>query len=267
MTPNMLAKENPRVSFPDATRVVERQSTRKMNRLKKLLLPAGTIPLTALLLASPGFAATETTPAPTVANSPADLATGQADLARASELLDEGEHAQNPTDRRAFYIAAERHADAAAKLLPKSANAHFLRFAARGRLAQMQGLARAAWHLASLQEELDLVLELDPNHADALGSRGGMLVKLPYLLGGNRAKGIQLLQRSVELDPQSVGKRLELAEAYHLDEQHEQARKLLKDAHVIANGSGSTKQIETVKKFADALAKSCRGCELEILPR
>ena len=238
-----------------------------MNRLKKLLLPTGTIPLAALLLVPPGLAAPETTPAPAVATSSADLATGQADLARASELLDEGEHAQNPTDRRAFYLAAERHADAAVKLLPKSANAHFLRFAARGRLAQMQGLARAAWQLASLQEELDLVLELDPNHADALGSRGGMLVKLPYLFGGNRTKGIQLLQRSLQLDPQSVGKRLELAEAYHLDEQDEQARTVLEEARVIAGGSGSTQQIETVKKFADALAKSCRGCELEILPR
>ena len=126
----------------------------------------------------------------------------------------------------------------------------------------MQGLARAAWQLASLQEELDLVLELDPNHADALGSRGGMLVKLPYLFGGNRTKGIQLLQRSLQLDPQSVGKRLELAEAYHLDEQDEQARTVLEEARVIAGGSGSTQQIETVKKFADALAKSCRGCEL-----
>lgn len=238
-----------------------------MNRLRKLLLPAGSILLTALLLAHPGVAANETAPTPVVATSSADLAKAQADLARASELLDEGEQAQNPNDRRAFYLAAERHADTAVTLLPKSADAHFLRFAARGRLAQMQGLARAAWQLASLQEELDLVLELDPNHADALGSRGGMLVKLPYLFGGDRTKGIQLLQRSLQLDPQSVGKRLELAEAYHLDEQDEQARKVLEEARVIAGDSGSTQQIETVKKFTDALAKSCRGCELEILAR
>ena len=94
-----------------------------------------------------------------------------------------------------------------------------------------------------------------------------MLVKLPYLFGGDRTKGIQLLQRSLQLDPQSVGKRLELAEAYHLDEQDEQARKVLEEARVIAGDSGSTQQIETVKKFTDALAKSCRGCELEILAR
>ena len=168
-----------------------------MNRSRKLLLPAGSILLTAQLRAHPGVSANETPPTPVVATSSADLAKAQADLARASELLDEGEQAHNPDDRRAFYLAAERHADAAVTLLPKSADAHFLRFAARGRLAQMQGLARAAWQLASLQEELDLVLELDPNHADALGSRGGMLVKLPYLFGGDRTKGIQLLQRSL----------------------------------------------------------------------
>jgi len=238
-----------------------------MNRLRKLLLLPGSTLLTALLLAPPGVTANETAPAAVVATSSEDISKAQADLARASELLDEGEHAQNSTDRRAFYLAAERHADAAVALLPKSADAHFLRFAARGRLAQMKGLARAAWQLASLQEELDLVLELDPNHADALGSRGGMLVKLPYLFGGDRTRGIQLLQRSLKLDPQSVGKRLELAEAYHLNEQDDEARKELEDARVIAEGSGSTQQIETVKKFTDALAKSCRGCELEILAR
>ena len=94
-----------------------------------------------------------------------------------------------------------------------------------------------------------------------------MLVKLPYLFGGNMKEGIRLLQRSISLEPRSVGKRLELAEAFHLNEQDEEARALLKEARDIAEASDSTKQMESVNKFADALQKSCKGCELEILAR
>ena len=215
--------------------------------------------------------ATGTTPAtPAPAGSPASqspLIEGASELAQASRFLDQGERADTAEERRTAYRAAERHADAAVLLMPESADAHFLRFAARGRLAQMQGLARAALQLASLQRELDVVLQLNPEHADALASRGGMLVKLPYLFGGNTEEGIRLLQHSISLEPQSVGKRLELAEAYHLNEQDEEARALLKEARSIAEASDSTKQMESVNKFADALQKSCKGCELEILAR
>ena len=267
MNPNVLAEANPCLPFSDATRVAEMQSTRKMNRSKN---PA--ILLLSLVIASiapeQATGTTPTSPAPAQSPEPqSHLIEGASELAHASRFLDQGERADTAEERRKAYRAAERHADAAVLLMPESADAHFLRFAARGRLAQMQGLARAALQLASLQRELDVVLQLNPEHADALASRGGMLVKLPYLLGGNMEEGIRLLQHSISLEPQSVGKRLELAEAFHLNEQDEQARALVEEARGIAEASDSTQQIENVKKFTAALQKSCKGCELEILAR
>ena len=102
---------------------------------------------------------------------------------------------------------------------------------------------------------------------DALGSRGGMLVKLPFLLGGNVPEGIRLLERALELDPQSIGKRLELAEAYNIDENTDQAASMVAEARKLAEASGSTRKQESVKKFAEALQKSCSGCAVEILAR
>ena len=248
--------------------MVEMQSTRKMNPFRNATLLAGTL----------GFAAMLTLPADATSAKPAqppagveipllEVTEGNQQLALASQLLDQGEHAETAEKRREAYVAAERHAKLAAEMLPKNPDAHFLHFAARGRLAQMDGLARGALQLRSLQRELDLVLELNPNHADALSSRGGMMVKLPYLLGGNVPEGIRMLKRAVELDPQSVGKRLELVEAYHIDEQEDEAQAMLTQAREVAAASGSTRKLESVKKFSHALQESCTGCAVEVLPR
>lgn len=232
----------------------------------------------ALIFCGLGIATSTTSPAsPTPEASPttgAVVATPQANpkgghrqLALARKRLDDAELAENEKSQRESYLAAGRHAELAIEILPENADAYFLRFAARGRLAQMDGLALGALQLPALQRELDLILQLNPEHADALSSRGGMLVKLPYLLGGNVSEGIRMLQLALKLDPQSVGKRLELAEAYHIDGRNEAAQTIVAEARAIATASGSTRKLETVKKFSVALQESCPGCAVESIGR
>ena len=239
-----------------------------MNPLKNAGLRVGTVAIAALLSLGAEIAVAEPKTPPTTPQTPEGHQTeGDRQLSLASQRLDEAENAETSAKQREAYLAAERHSERAVELLPESADAHFLHFAARGRLAQMQGLALGAVQLPSLQRELDLVLELNPDHADALGSRGGMLVKLPFLLGGNVPEGIRLLRRALELDPQSIGKRLELAEAYNIDEKTVQAASMVAEARKLADASGSTREQESVRKFAEALQKSCSGCAVEILAR
>jgi tetratricopeptide (TPR) repeat protein len=147
---------------------------------------------------------------------PAETGSGRAELKLAKRYLDEGEAAQDEATQRRNYEVAKQHAERAVKLLPNEPDAHFVRFGAAGRLAQMGGLATAALALAELNRDLDEVLRLDPNHANALAARGGMMMKLPRLLGGNQQEGLRYLERAVELDQNAVGKRLELAEAYEI---------------------------------------------------
>lgn len=192
---------------------------------------------------------------------------GLAEIALASQFIDKGERAGNESAQRAAYSGARKHAERAIGLLPENADAHFLLFAAKGRVAQLDGLTSAAIQLVALNRELDYVLHLDPNHADALASRGGMLVKLPFLLGGDTKKGIEFLERAVRLDNKAVGKRLELAEAYHIIGRDEDARASVANAEALAQAMKDPARSKSVAAFRQALESACQGCSVEIIGR
>lgn len=194
-------------------------------------------------------------------------ARGLAEIFSAEAALREAESASEDAQRRVAYAEAEQHAERAIALLPENAHAHFLRFAARGRVAQLGGLAVAALQLRSLNAELDEVLRLDPNHADALASRGGMLMKLPWALGGNTDRGIEMLERAVALEPAAVGKRLELAEAYHIVGREDDAEQLALEAENVARQNEDPEKEQTAARFRVALKSACAGCNIDVIGR
>ena len=187
---------------------------------------------------------------------------GERHLSIAGYFISAGELTQDEDARRAAYEKAREHAERAVELMPDSAEAHFLVFGSEGRLAQMDGLATAALKLAALNSQLDEVLRLDPNHANALAARGGMMMKLPRLLGGNSEKGLAYLERAVSLDDESVGKRLELAEVYHMLGRENDARRVADEALAAAEKREIPEEVVNCKRFITELAAACPGCEL-----
>ena len=177
--------------------------------------------------------------------------------------MDRAERAEDEDEQRAAYAEVEKHADRAIAQLPQNADARFLRFAARGRVVQMDGLAAIALQLRSLNAELDEVLRLDPDHADALASRGGMLMKLPWALGGDTSRGIALLERAVSLEPEGSTKRLELAEAYQLVGRDRDAVRLAREAEEVALSNSDTQKAEAAARFRSDLQAACKDCEAE----
>jgi len=192
---------------------------------------------------------------------------GERQIAEAKHEIDVGELTTDDGERRAAYARALDHANRAVALVPDSAEAHFLVFGSEGRLAQLDGLATAALKLVSLNKQLDEVLRLDPDHANALAARGGMLMKLPRLLGGDPEQGIRLLERAVSLDEDGVGKRLELAEAYHLVKREDDARRVAGEAQAMAERHGDPRQIDNARRFNAELAEACAGCALASIGR
>jgi tetratricopeptide (TPR) repeat protein len=192
---------------------------------------------------------------------------GQQELLLAKQLLDRGEAAPDDDSRRKAYEAAKQHADRAVELMPNSADARFLQFGADGRIAQLGGIAVAALQLVKLNNQLDEVLRLDPNHANALAARGGMLMKLPRLLGGDTAKGVEYLERSVTLDDTAVGKRLELAEAYHIVGRDDDASTAAQRALETAQKLNDPDRVATCERFIVALKKTCSGCAVAAIGR
>ena len=182
------------------------------------------------------------------------------ELDEARRLLDEGEEAPDDATRRSRYEAARDHAARAVAAMPKSADAHFVHFAAAGRLAQMKGVAKLAIEIIDLNKELDLVLELDPDHANALAARGGMFMRLPRLLGGDKSKGVAYLERAVALDATAIGKRLELAEAYRAIGRDGDAARVAADARRVAVAEHREDKVAACDKFLADVRRDCPAC-------
>ena len=85
-----------------------------------------------------------------------------------------------------------------------------------------------------MTKELDRTLELAPDHLDALSAKGTFLLRLPFLLGGDRAKGEKLLRYVLLKSPQSVNARLSLAKSYCADGRHSEAISLASEALSLA---------------------------------
>lgn len=222
--------------------------------------------------ACPGDAAATTASdaAPAPAASAAGAAAGEdgpSELAAAKKLIDAGEAAHDDEERKRAYEDAKRHADRAVQLMPNDADARFVQFAAEGRIAQMGGIAVAALQLVKLNKQLDEVLRLDPNHANALAARGGMLMKLPRLFGGNTTKGVEYLEKAVALDSTAVGKRLELAEAYHIVGRDDDAKNTAQNALEVAKQLNEPERVATCERFIVELQKSCSGCAVASIGR
>ena len=206
-------------------------------------------------------------PAPAAAPKSASAEEGARELGLAKQFIDEGERSTDDDSRRKAYETSKQHADRAVAVMPASADAHFAQFAAEGRIAQLGGIAVAALQLVKLNNQLDEVLRLDPNHANALAARGGMLMKLPRLFGGNTTKGVEYLERAVSLDDTAVGKRLELAEAYNIVGRPSDASTTAQDALATAQKMNDPERVATCERFITELKKTCDGCAVAVIGR
>ena len=129
---------------------------------------------------------------------------------RAAELRDTDEIAL------ALYRQACEQAETALARNPNSAGANFVYFAAKGRILLADGATKNLFALRTLDRKyLDRALELDPRYANALAAKGGVLLDLPTLIGGDPVEGLRLLRRANEINPGGVGGSKERAHVVH----------------------------------------------------
>lgn len=175
---------------------------------------------------------------------------------RAVELMKRGEDATEPGAKRQLYEEGLRLAEEALALDERNADAHFARFATKGRLLLLNGATPNPWNLVRLNRDLDRALELNPNHPDALAAKGGLYRQLPWLLGGNQRKAEECLTKAIALQPEhAVGARLELAQLYFDRGERQRAVALLKTAIAIAERDGKSRQ----QREAEALLERYVG--------
>ncbi len=179
---------------------------------------------------------------------PSAYASIQADSAqvlarRAIECLRRGEDGVSKQNRLVAYREGLDLAQRAVAADDRNADAHFAVFANHGRLLLEEGKVPNPFNMVDVNRELDRALQLNPNHVDALISKGGLYRQLPWLLGGSLKKAEACLTRAIALDANAVGGRIELAETYRDMGQPERGVPLLEKAIEIAQQVGKFRQL------------------------
>jgi hypothetical protein len=143
-----------------------------------------------------------------------------------------GRVAQERADRLAHFEEGQRLGEQAVIQDDHSAEAHFAPFCNLGERLRIDGemSLHSVLGFRRMMKELDRTLELAPEHLDALSARGTLLVRLPFILGGNPEKGEQLLLHVIEKEPQAVNARLSLAQSYCSRGRHHDAVTLATEA-------------------------------------
>jgi hypothetical protein len=193
---------------------------------------------------------------------PAARAETAAELtATAMRECDQGQVAATRDQRVQHFQRGQAMAEQAVALDDRSAGAHFAVFCNLGEMLRVDGeKITSLLGFRKMMQELDRTLELDPNHLDAVSAKGVLLVRLPTLLGGDAARGEQMLERVLREDPTCITARLTLAELYGDRGNRPDAVALAAQARELARASGRADKIAK----ADATLAKLKASDGEI---
>lgn len=164
-----------------------------------------------------------------------------------------GEDALSSAAKLSAYREGLALAKRALSIDDHNADAHFALFATEGRVMLLEGVAPNPVSLLKVNQELERCLELNPNHSDALAAKGGLYRQLPWVLGGDLNKAEICLKRSIEIDPNAVGARIELARTYRDKGQPELCAPLLNKAAELAQQMNKHRQLGEARELLTEL--------------
>ena len=118
------------------------------------------------------------------------------------------------TRRLTAYQAGAKAAKQSFELDETNADAHFFHALNIGSAARLQGVTNAALTVSTIKHCALRAIELDPNHSQALQMMGGLMMELPWILGGNEKKAREYLERAIAADGNFANARMMLATLY-----------------------------------------------------
>lgn len=147
-------------------------------------------------------------------------------------------------ERQTHFTRGQELAERAVALDDQSADAHFAVFCNTGELMRLDGESLSSvLALRRLMGELDKTLAIQPNHTEALASKGILLMRLPRLLGGDPTRGEAMLRQVIRQDPNAVSSRLTLAKACSARGDQAEAEAFATRALQIARAQGRADKI------------------------
>jgi tetratricopeptide (TPR) repeat protein len=134
------------------------------------------------------------------------------------------------TKRREAYEAGARAAKRALELDDRNADAHFFHAVNIGSAERLKGITNAAMVVKELKYCAQRAIDLNPIHAQALQFMGGLLIDLPWFLGGDEKKAQEYLERAVAADGNYTNARILLAKLYLKQNRIDDAKRQLEAA-------------------------------------
>ena len=131
------------------------------------------------------------------------------------QSMDQCQKGRIATDREArsrHFELGKKLAEEAMQLDRQYPNGHFSFFCNLGEQMRLDGeVLGAVLEYNRLMEALNTAIALNPDYLDAISAKGMLLVRLPWILGGDPDKGEVLLKRVVREDPTAINARIGLA--------------------------------------------------------
>ncbi len=145
-------------------------------------------------------------------------------LARASFYV--AEHTDKDSEREDMYREGIEAGKAAVQLQPNKPDGHFWLGANYGGSAAHSTLANmSSFH--DIKDEMETVLKLDEGYQgySAYLGLGRLYLQAPRVMGGDKMKAMEYLEKGVKHNPNNTVMRFHLAEAYEANGRHAEAKK------------------------------------------
>lgn len=121
---------------------------------------------------------------------------------------------KDDTRRIEAYEAGVKAAEQALSLDNSNADAHFFHAVNLGSAALLKSVVNVVMVVNEIKHCLRQAIELDPTHAPALQMMGGLLIKLPWFLGGDEKQAQDYLERAIAADGNYTHARILVAKLY-----------------------------------------------------
>ena len=130
-------------------------------------------------------------------------------------------------DKLAAYERGREIGRRAVELAPRSHDAHLWYAINTARWGQTKGIMRSLFLLPTVREEIDIILTLDPRSVRGHSLAGNVMLELPGLVGGDRAKAEEHFRKALATDPRFTVARVDLARALIAGGRYDEARREL----------------------------------------
>jgi len=154
---------------------------------------------------------------------------------QAMEECQKGRRAKDADSRTVHFDRGRALAEKAVALDDQMADAHFALFCNIGERMRANGeVFFSVFEYGRMMDALDETLALNPNHLDALSSKGTILIEVPGFLGGDDEKGEIILRQVIQDEPESINARMVVARQCAERGDHQEAYELSKRALELA---------------------------------